>query len=324
MDSQLNRKRILIFLAITCGVAWAAAVVLRLTVGAHDLMKAGLLSNYLVAIWAPALANVATRLITKEGRGHLMLRPNLRRSWRFYLAAWLLPFLAVTTGAALYYLFFPQSFDSTLGAARIQLAALPPLAAWAPAASSAAVFLALLAWVMIVLAPAYALVSFGEEFGWRAYLLPKLVQQFAGAAADDPAPAGSRYAAAGRKAALLIGGIWGVWHLPAHFLFTPGTAVLPELLFILSTCCLSVLLCWVTLRSGSVWPAAVGHGTANNALAFPIFSLKGPANPLLGPAGGLIGGLGTLILALILLVSRRAFAAQVDAGPQKEPAVAAA
>ncbi|MER3459512.1 MAG: CPBP family intramembrane metalloprotease domain-containing protein, partial [Chloroflexota bacterium] len=49
----------------------------------------------------------------------------------------------------------------------------------------------------ILLAPLLnALPVFGEEFGWRAYLQPKLL------------PLG------GRKAMLLMGLIWGVWHWP--------------------------------------------------------------------------------------------------------------
>jgi membrane protease YdiL (CAAX protease family) len=41
-----------------------------------------------------------------------------------------------------------------------------------------------------------SLFTFGEEFGWRAYLQPKLM------------PLG------GRKVILLMGLIWGVWHWP--------------------------------------------------------------------------------------------------------------
>jgi len=88
------------------------------------------------------------------------------------------------------------------------------------------------------------------------------------------------------------------------------------------TCCLSVLLSWVTLRSGSVWPSAVGHGTHNCAQAVPMFSLKGAPNPLLGPSGGLIGGIGYLVLALVLLFSRRALAGEQETRPESVPAVA--
>jgi membrane protease YdiL (CAAX protease family) len=323
MNTRLNTKRILIFLAFAFGITWTAQVTFHLTVGKDNPLVAGLLANYLVVIWAPGLAHVATRLITREGWRHLWLRPKFRRGWRFYLAAWLLPTLAVIVGAALYYLIFPESFDSNLSEARNQLAVLPFFATWVPAASPWAVFLALAMWIVVVLSPAYALVSLGEEFGWRAYLLPKLVEQFGGSA-DGPARSNGRYAAAARKAALLIGVIWGVWHVPSHLLGNPEPAIAPELLYIVSTCCMSVLLSWFTLRSGSVWPAAIGHGTGNNAQAFPKLSLKGTPNALLGPAGGLIGGIGYIALALVLLFSRRAFTGEQETRAESVPAAAIA
>ncbi len=327
MDTHLNTKRILIFLALTFGITWTGTLALYLTVGKNDLVLAAFLANWIFALWSPALANVATRLITKEGRGHLMLRPNFRRGWRFYLAALVLPLLAIILGAAVYYLLFPQFFDSNLGGMRQYLAGLlPSVATWTVAANSWAI---LLAFTLLILAtvPIYTIISFGEEFGWRAYLLPKLVEHFAGAqrtsaSADDPDYTGRRYAAAARKAALLVGVIWGVWHWPARLLFS-GMPILLLLLDLVPMCSLSVLLAWATLRSGSVWPAAVGHSTHNQALALPMFSVKGLANPLLGPApSGLIGSIGYIILALVLLFSRRAFEGANEVGSEKEPAVA--
>ena len=105
MVTQLNTKRILIFLAIAFGIPWAAALA---TVIRPDV---ALVLN-LIFVTAPALANVATRLITREGWGHLWLRPNFRRGWRFYLAAWMLPILAMIAGSLVFYLLFPRSFDS--------------------------------------------------------------------------------------------------------------------------------------------------------------------------------------------------------------------
>jgi membrane protease YdiL (CAAX protease family) len=90
-----------------------------------------------------------------------------------------------------------------------------------------------------------------------------------------------------------------------------------------SVCALSVLLCWVTLRSGSVWPASIGHGFVNGTSALPGLLLKGPANPLLGPGlPGLVGMLGYLALALVLLFSRKAFAGEKEARSERVPAVA--
>jgi len=318
MATQLNTKRILIFLAFAFGIPWTGSLALYLTVGKDDLLMAVFLLNWIFTLWTPALANVATRLITKEGWGHLMLRPNFRRGWRFYLAAWLLPLLAIIVGGVVYYLLFPQFFDSNLGEMRKQLAILPPLATWTAAADSWAVLLAFALLIMIIYVPIYAVISFGEEFGWRAYLLPKLVEHFAGASADDPAHTSRRYAAAARKATLLVGVIWGVWHWPAQFLFDPGMTILQALAFLVSICSLSVLLSWVTLRSGSVWPAAVGHGTLSGTAGLAGFLLKGPAIPLVGPDPiSLIGGIGYIILALVLLFNRKAFAGEKAAGSQE-------
>lgn len=324
MDIRLNTKRIVIFVAFAFGITWAGSLALYLTVGKDDLFMAGFLANWIFTLWSPALANVATRLITKEGRGRLMLRPKFRRGWRFYLAAWLLPPLATSVGVAVYYLLFPQFFDPGLSEMRKLFAASPPLATWAAAADPWVILLALALLLVMIYVPIFTLLSFGEEFGWRAYLLPKLVAHFAGASVEDSTPAGRRYAAAVCKAALLVGVIWGVWHWPGRLLFN-GMPILHLLLDLVPMCSLSLLLAWVTLRSGSMWPAAVGHSAYNQALGLPIYSVKGPANPLLGPGpGGLIGSIGYIILALVLLFSRRAFAGGKEAGSEKEPAVVGA
>jgi CAAX protease family protein len=145
-------------------------------------------------------------------------------------------------------------------------------------------------------------VSIGEEFGWRAYLLQKLMDRFHSA----------------RKAALLVGVIWSVWHWPLFFLGASAGYPYPNLLlYLVTTCSFSVLLSWVTLRSGSVWPASLGHGAINATATLPGYLLQGPASPLLGPGiPGLIGGLGYLVLALVLLFSRRALV-EKEAGSQE-------
>jgi membrane protease YdiL (CAAX protease family) len=271
---------------------------------------------------------VATRLITRQGWGRLWLRPNFRRGWRFYLAAWLLPLLAVIVGAAIYYLVFPQSFDPNLTPAREAYASIPSLAAASPWTIMLVITLN-----SMIAGPVFLLLqSAGEEFGWRAYLLPKLVERFTGAepargAAKDAVPA-RVYAVAARKAALLVGVIWGVWHWPAIFLemkAVPGTSIIVPLLDLASKCSASVLLTWVTLRSDSVWPAAIGHGMLNATISLSLNMLSGPMNRLLGPLpSGLIGGIGYLALALVLLFSRRAFVEEHEARPESVPAVAVA
>ena len=82
MDKQMNTRRILIFLIFAVGIPWIATLAAYLAVGTEGIIKLGSLPA-LVFGFAPALANVATRLITKEGWGSLGLRPNRVHSTSF-------------------------------------------------------------------------------------------------------------------------------------------------------------------------------------------------------------------------------------------------
>jgi uncharacterized protein len=307
MSNPLNTKRILIFLVLVIGISWAVALVIYTSRMMESSPNSAMtLANYII-ILTPALAAILTRLITKEGWGHLWLRPNFRRSWRFYLAAWLLPLVAVVVGAAAYYLLFPQSFDPNLTAVQNLGAGL---------SSPWTVLLLLVLQSAIIAVPINTIASIGEEFGWRAYLLQKLVTYFAGAGgAAASLEASTHYngfsPSGARKASLLVGLIWGIWHWPLFFMsmrIDPSMPLLYPLIYLLSTCALSVLLSWVTLRSGSVWPAAVGHGAINAFSGLVGLTMIGSANMLFGPlTGGLIAGVGFFILALVLLFNRKAF-----------------
>lgn len=113
MNNQLNTQRILIFLASIIGVSWAVALLIcNSSMMENSSTTAISLDNYII-IMTPALAAIFTRLVTKKGWKHLWLWPNFRRGWRFYLAARLLPLLAIFAGAANYYL-LPHTFDPSL------------------------------------------------------------------------------------------------------------------------------------------------------------------------------------------------------------------
>jgi membrane protease YdiL (CAAX protease family) len=132
-------------------------------------------------------------------------------------------------------------------------------------------------------------------------------------------------AASARKAAVLVGVIWGVWHLPGFLMqwetynSFPGAFFLYMLLYVVGTCMLSVLLSWATLRSGSVWPAAIGHTTILGVSWMSIAALKGQPGLFLGPhPDGLIGNLGFIVLTLVLLFSHRAFTGEQETHLEKQ------
>jgi membrane protease YdiL (CAAX protease family) len=135
----------------------------------------------------------------------------------------------------------------------------------------------------------------GEEFGWRAYLQPKLMQL------------------GGRKAMLLMGVIWGLWHAPliamGHNYGTeyPGAPWLGIITTIWIMFILGTFLGWATLRGGSVWPAVIGHGAINGIAGIYVFFTQGSPNLILGPSlVGIIGSWTIAVAALIILLNRDA------------------
>jgi membrane protease YdiL (CAAX protease family) len=91
--------------------------------------------------------------------------------------------------------------------------------------------------------------AFGEEIGWRGYLLPQLL------------PLGRT------KSLLLHGLLHAIFHLPA-ILLTPfyhgtGDRLIVTILFLLTVTLGAVFYGYLRLSSDSVWPSVVAHGTFN-------------------------------------------------------------
>jgi len=86
-----------------------------------------------------------------------------------------------------------------------------------------------------------------EELGWRGFALPRLLKRF------NPF-----------TASLILGVIWGVWHLPSFFLSGMVQNGMSLALFVIYTPCLSILMTWVFQHThGSVLSSVMIHYTAN-------------------------------------------------------------
>lgn len=305
MNGKLESRRIVIYLAISFGIAWATFLIIYLMGGLEnspEIVDGSGIPWALVLLagpvmWSPALAHILTRWITREGWQDLYLRPRFQRSWIYWLVAWLVPGILTILGIVVYFLLFPQNYDPSLQVLREMLAA-------SPAADTELAQLNV--WTIVILQIVQALLlaplingvaTFGEEFGWRAYLQPKLM------------PLGAR------RTMLLMGLIWGVWHWPAilmghnYGLDYPGAPWLGPLAMVWFTLVLGIFLGWLTLKSGNVWPAVIGHGAINGIASLGILFAQGDPNPLIGPMPtGVLAGLGFSILALWLLFGTRELA----------------
>ena len=301
MIQAIERRRIFIFLAFAFGISWATALVIYLTGGLANSqvinIAGGQISLALVLMatfymFGPALANLLTRMITREGKQNLLLKPNFDQGrWVHYLAAWVLPGVLTIIGMVLFFLIFSGNFDANLSSLREQLnlAGAGDMNPW--------FIVAVQTLQAILIAPLLnAIPTFGEEFGWRGYLQPKLM------------PLGDR------KAILLTGIIWGVWHWPVILMGYNfgldyfGKPFLGPLMMVWFTIVVGALLGWVTIKADSVWPAVIGHGALNGIAALSMLFLIGEPSTLLGPTPvGIIGGAGFTILAVILFLSPNAF-----------------
>jgi uncharacterized protein len=206
---------------------------------------------------APMIAALIMRLfVSKEGlTGSL----GLLRSWEYYLAALVVPAVFATAVVLMVQLLglgeFRWSEDSWLVYLMLTLSALP-----------------------------VTLLTFGEEYGWRGYLLPRLL------------PLGEV------KATVLVGLIWGPWHAPlllAGLNYPHVNFWVSFLVFAFVVVGLSFAYTWFYIASGgSVLIAAVLHASFNN------FSDTFWVPPLLSGANqftpSLVGGV--VMVAVVVLV----------------------
>jgi uncharacterized protein len=234
-----SRKGIYIFIILTFLLSWGlwiTTLALGITPQDGPVFQAAILPGAV----APALAAlIVRRWVTREGFTDLGLRPNLRR-WPNYLLAWFLPLIIIAVVVLLSYAFNLTLPDYTLQRGY------PLLTGQTAPAGTTFLHLLLLTTVATPLAAPFFL---GEEFGWRGYLQPRLFN-------GKPLPA-----------ALAVGLIWGVWHLPIHLsgyhLYgnAPTLATIP--LLIVYSMLLSIIFGWLQQRTSSVWAPALAHAAAN-------------------------------------------------------------
>jgi uncharacterized protein len=150
--------------------------------------------------------------------------------------------------------------------------------------------------------------ALGEEIGWRGYLLPRMQALLPR-----------------RHAALAVGFIHGIFHLPLMLLTTTyndvGNRAVVCVVVVAAVTAAGVLYAWIRDRSGSVWPVAIAH-SAVNTLIFNGAGLFVIASPLALAYTAGESGLATLLAisaaAIFLLVRGSTWAAPQDAATPTE------
>lgn len=296
---MLDRKGILSFLGITFGVTYAVEFGLIASgVRFNQITASTLYAPLVIALvmWVPAAAALITaKFITGEGYAGLGLRFGPVKPYLLWMLVYTpLIFAAIygltwLTGIAqpdwTLQAFITQTVEAAGGEA--DLSTMPP----PPVVLTALFFGTTLAAPLI-----NGVFGFGEELGWRGYLLPKLL------------PLGKP------RAYLLLGVIWALWHLPLILVGYnyPGYPALGIVWFMALLTLVGVVFSELRLRYRSSLLAGWLHGLFNSqrgfwAVPFPV------VNPLLGGFTGLAGIVVWGAAAAIILLRRDEPEVPIDA-----------
>ena len=225
----------------------------------------------LALMYVPAVASFVARLVLREGFADISLRSGGREGSKAVFLAWIYPAIVG---------FVAYGVAWVAGFAEFQ----PPLPTRSHLYMDSGVMNLLASFlVTATLGTAISsLMAFGEEIGWRGYMLTRLIT------AGVPKPV------------FASGLIWAVWHVPLILTgqYAAGSRPwLSALLFIVGVVALAYLLAFLRLNSGSVWPAVIAHG-AWNSMIQGTFDRATTGTPLaVGESGWM-----TMIVSIIVVL----------------------
>ncbi len=239
MNSSAPNRQIILYIAAVLVAAWLWMLSIRLGVRLAEWVW------ITVLMWIPGLVSILFRLMFREGFADVGWRIGKVRFWAW---AYLGP-LSLASLSVLLALFLGKVTVAPHLSSQTMLNAVFFNVSWPmPNASTVGLLIQrFLAVALISIGPGF-ICAFGEELGWRGYLLPRLMR------AAWPFPL------------VLNGAVWGIWHLPLFVLtgYAHGALVLSILMFTLLTVLFGVFIGWLRLASGSVFVAAMAHTSFNS------------------------------------------------------------
>ena len=276
-------KKAIRFSIAVCLFSWAMAAVAHWGFGMGADTPVGLMVFSTVYMFFPMITALVLQKIDKEKFNHTgLVNFKIKGPW---LVAWLLPvamvFLCILVNGLMPGVELKYTAEQLINQYHIpedqqdlvreQMSQLP---AWLMAVS--VVFSGLLAGITV-----NAVAAFGEEYGWRNYLVDALREKKFW------------------PAALFIGVIWGIWHFPLILMGHnyPNEPQWGILLMVVMCILLGVIELYFVLKAKSMIVAAVFHGTIN-ALAGTVIYFTLGGNDFLN---GMTGLAGFIAMALTIL-----------------------
>ena len=294
-NAKLETKRILLFVGITFLITYGFCFGVIYSLAASENVRQGAdaFTTLLIAavMFFPAIGVFLTRLLTKEGFRNVWIHPHFKGNIKIYLLAYFGPGILTILGCVVFFLIFPDHFDPECGYLKATLEAAGASAQAYPMPLSLLVLVQGL--TGFFLGPIMNFFTcFGEEWGWRGYLLPKMAEKL---------PA---------VPMLLINGvIWGLWHAPLTAIGHNYGIGYPGFPFTgiaaMCTFCIvvGIFLSYVAMKTKSCIPAVLAHGAINSFSGIGLYLTADGGNPFVGPAPtGIVGAIPFIAAAVLMLV----------------------
>ena len=278
-------KKAIRYSIAVCLFSWAMAAVAHWGFGIGAETHEGLMIFSAVYMFFPFLTALVLQAMDKEKFNHTGL-VNFKVSWT-WVVAWLLP-VAMTLACILVNGWMPgvelqYNSDQLINQyhvpedqqemVREQMGQMP-------------------AYLMIIITlvsgliagiTVNAIVAFGEEYGWRNYLVGALREvKF-------------------WKAAMFIGVVWGLWHFPLILMGHnyPNEPYWGVLLMVVMCILLGVIELYFVLKTKSMIVAAILHGTINAVSGMVIYFTLGGNDFLNGMAG--LSGFIVMVVTILCI-----------------------
>lgn len=288
---KTDDKRIILYLVIVFVLAYVLEIGVVSTLSASKDKTSNMIAQIITAsmMMIPALSVVITRIITKEGFRYHNLNPKFSGNAKYYLFAWFAPAAMIFLGAVLYFLLVPGTFDYHMGYA-LSVYSEQNINITSDQLRTT-IFSQMIAGIFM--SPVINLITcFGEEWGWRGYLLPKLLNKFSFT-----------------TTVLISGLIWGLWYAPLtvlghnYGLDYPGYPYLGIVAMCIFCIVMGTVFSYLCMKVKSCVPAIIMHGAVNGLSAMAIYFTEDGGDPFIGPSTtGLLGGSVFIICAIVCMI----------------------
>lgn len=250
-SKKITIKRLIIYLLISF-IPFCVVIPILNSVYGEPIYTSekAMAAAYAVGVFGmliPSIAHLVTRLVTKEGFKNSYLGLNFKGNGKYYIASVAVKLAEVIVFVVLAWQIFAGDLSLTEAFASEETA------------GRISSYILTISVSIIIFFPA-----FGEEWGWRGYMMPKLTELM------------------GRPAAVIVGGIiWGLWHAPltisghnfgTDYDFFPWLGII---LMCVNCVFFNAFLTLLTEKTKSIYPASFCHMVNNNCGGMVFITLFG-------------------------------------------------